>query len=232
MGLFSSLDLTRLLAPRCCLLCEEPDSPVLCPACRESLEPISDRGCRRCRNPSVHQDSQGCDWCRRLKTPPTRICTFFAYRNTGREALHLIKYNGYWRLIEILLRPQMKSFFEAIPFPAYHALVPIPESFSRKWRRYFNPAQRIALSLSRHTGLPIRDPLVIRPFRRRQVGLEYRERRRNVRDRFLVRSKNLPASVILVDDVLTTGATLEAATMALHQAGIQNVAWLTLFRTL
>ncbi len=232
MPLLSSLDITQLLAPRRCLLCGEPDTRSPCPACRKGLEPIADHGCRRCHNPAVHEESADCDWCRRLKVLPGKFCSFYAYRNKGRDALHLVKYQGYWRLIESLVRFQAKAFFEALPFPRYQALVPIPESFARKWRRSFNPAQRIALSLSRYTGLPIRSGLRMAPFRRRQVGLEYEERRRNVRDRFRVRPKRLPASVILVDDVLTTGATLEAATKSLYQAGVRDVAWLTLFRTL
>ncbi len=118
------------------------------------------------------------------------------------------------------------------PFLDYECLTPIPETFRGKLRRAFNPAERIAMLLSERTGLSMRRLLRAKPFRRPQVGLAYEARRKNARGRFAPRGGPAPRSVLLVDDVLTTGATMEAATDVLRRAGSARVAWFCLFRAL
>ena len=224
-------DPSRLMAPGGCLACDNPAGPALCTTCLDLLEDISGRGCSTCGNPSVHAEAESCRWCDRLSHLPNHIGTAYAYREVGRDIYHRVKYQGYYRLVRSLLARAQSGFFKTVPFLQYASLVPIPESFQRKLVRYFNPAELIASEVALFTGLPVVSGLSLKPFRKHQVGLGYTQRRRNVADRFRV-SRALEGPVILVDDVLTTGATLEAATVALHKAGIKQVAWYCLFRTL
>lgn len=219
----------QLLAPGDCLHCSEPLCGPLCRTCASQLEPLAGKGCTRCGNPQVHRDAMECQWCRRLSLHPQNVCTLFAYRETGRAVFHKVKYEGYWKLLEIMLDQELKGFFQTIPFLQYACLTPIPESFSRKITRTFNPAGILADILSARTGLPVFNGLTVKTFHRHQVGLGYEERRKNTRNRFRVKNQP-PKTVILVDDVLTTGATLEAATRALQRAGVEKTAWFTLLR--
>lgn len=222
----------QLLAPNACLHCQQPLSGPLCKPCLSQLETIAGKGCRQCSNPLVHCDAMICQWCSRLSVLPQKVCTLFAYREVGRTVFHKIKYEGYWPLVEPLLQEGLHGFFRTMPFLEYACIMPIPESFSRKIKRHFNPADILAVALSEKTGLPVSRELKMNVFQRHQVGLGYEERRKNTKKRFRVSGPNMPETVILVDDVLTTGATLEAATRACLRAGARKVAWLTLFRRL
>lgn len=202
---------------------------MVCDTCLGQLEHIR-QGCQRCKQPGLQKDAISCYWCERLGFLPQQITSSFVYRNTGRELYHQVKYHGYWRLIEPLVQHSMNSFFQNIDFLSYDVFVPIPETFSRKWKRHFNPAGQIAKMLGRQTGLPFHSLLSMRPFSPHQVGLDYLERKKNAANRFHC-SGSIPKSVIIVDDVITTGATLEAASLALKEAGAQRIAWYSLFRT-
>jgi len=225
-----TLDFTRLFAPAGCLLCGHEPAAALCAGCLGALEEITGHGCQACGNPSVSAHAHDCTWCRRLDHLGDVVCSCFAYRGTGLELYQTIKFGGYWRLIRPLVERAQRAFFAGLPYPEYACLVPVPESKRRRIRRFFDPAAVIAEEIRRFTGLPVLRAVTNRWWHRQQVGLDYEKRKRNAADRFLVRG-TLPERVILVDDVITTGATLEAITRRLREAGVEHVAWFSLFRT-
>jgi ComF family protein len=112
--------------------------------------------------------------------------------------------------------------------PGVDVIVPVPLSRLRLLLRHFNQAAVLALELSRQTGLPM-DPLVLRRTRstQSQVGMTRDQRRRNVAGAFAVPRHRRPAvegrNVLLVDDVVTTGATADACARALKRAGAARV---------
>lgn len=185
-------DISRLAAPRNCLICDLPESPPICPDCLNLLEPIHHKGCRRCGNPGVANEARQCAWCQRLGQLPQDLCTLFAYRNEGREIYHRVKYQGHWSLLPTLIHQGMPGFFQKLPFKSYQCLCPIPESLSRKWSRTFNPAALLAEGLSRTTGLPDQALLKIRLFKPHQVGLDYQQRRKNAMNRFMAQPGPYP----------------------------------------
>ncbi|MEM6665199.1 MAG: ComF family protein, partial [Pseudomonadota bacterium] len=107
-------------------------------------------------------------------------------------------------------------------------IVPVPLHPSRLRERTYNQAERLASGLAKHSGRPLdRTSLArVRPTRP-QVGLGENERLANVRDAFAVAEPHRPAiagrTVVLVDDVITTGATVEACARALMRAGAYAV---------
>lgn len=221
----------ELIAPKVCLLCGATDSKPLCATCLNELEPVFAGGCRACGNPSVHGDATRCWWCERLNFVPVETVACFAYRGVGQGVHQLIKFQHYWRLIGTLSGRFIGAFLKADAFLRYECLCPIPETALQKFRRPFHPAGRIAEALSRGTGIPQRKLLRVAPWTRRQVGLDLIERRRNLKGKFSTSSVRLPHSVLLVDDVLTTGTTMESASLALKSAGVSRIGWFALFRT-
>jgi predicted amidophosphoribosyltransferase len=111
------------------------------------------------------------------------------------------------------------------------ALVPVPPDRARARRRGFDPASRLASELARRTGIPVAPCLRRAGPGRSQVGARARERRAAGRIRVLAVAP-APARALLVDDVHTTGATLDACARALRAAGASHVAAITYSRTL
>ncbi len=226
---FRDWDLTTLIAPDDCLNCEAPQSNPLCSNCYALLEPIR-AGCAFCRNPQVNPTATSCSWCCRLRFTPSAIRSGLFLRNETRSVFHLAKFQGYTPLFNVLVERALGRFLE-LPFLDFDGLAYVPTSFLKDLKRPVNPAYAVATALHRKTSLPVFHLLKHRLHRQGQIGLDYDQRRRNAKNRFAaVRRRTWPVAVILVDDVLTTGATLTACSQQLMRAGVQRIAWFSLLR--
>lgn len=166
--------------------------------------------------------------CTRCRTSPrlvTRLRTVGPYEGRLREILHALKYQGR-RSIALVLAAMMRSAGRSILEEA-DVVVPVPLHWRRRWTRGFNQADDLAVCL----GLPVRRMLRRRRPTLPQVSLPGIERWENVSGAFEVPrrhgKKRRPAfaglTAVLVDDVTTTGATLDACAMALGEAGARRV---------
>jgi predicted amidophosphoribosyltransferase len=118
----------------------------------------------------------------------------------------------------------------AIPRPPVEALTFVPADRDRLLQRGHHPAERLARELGKRWELPVLDALSRTRSGSRQRGSSLAERRRNVRGAFAARAS--PASVCLVDDIYTSGATATAAASALRKAGARRVSVVTFARAL
>lgn len=120
--------------------------------------------------------------------------------------------------------PIVRLMTEALPFlPPDTVVVHVPTATSRVRRRGYDPAELLARALAKEVGLA-HDTLLVRVTQTRQVGAKRKERMLQMENAF--KSSGAPSdvtSVLLVDDLTTTGATLEAAAKCLHDAGIKNI---------
>jgi ComF family protein len=146
------------------------------------------------------------------------------------EAIHQLKYAN----LSAVARPlgeTLADFWQGNPLPA-DLLVPVPLHPRRERERGYNQASLLAKALGEAIGLPVLEHAMVRVRETRpQVGLNSEERRENVRGAFHCESTHLAGRhVALIDDVCTTGATLEACSLALRQAGAASIWALTLAR--
>jgi predicted amidophosphoribosyltransferase len=118
---------------------------------------------------------------------------------------------------------------EVVPLVSVGALVPVPGDPERAWERGDVPARALAGELASIWGLPVLDVLARTRALRRQRGLSLEERRRNVRGSVRARSA-VPAEVCVVDDVYTSGATVDACAKACRGAGARTVRVVTFAR--
>jgi len=152
------------------------------------------------------------------------------FDGTLREAIHCFKYSNLQDLA-IPLGKLMSDYWEKSPLPA-ETIVPVPLHPDRLRERGYNQATLLARELGKSIGLPIAEDSLARvratpP----QVGLGAQERKENVHDAFRCSSAELKEKrILLIDDVCTTGATLEACSIALRQAGARSVWALALAR--
>jgi ComF family protein len=130
-----------------------------------------------------------------------------------------------------LLAPQAADLVaECVPRPAADVITYIPPDGDRSIRRGHQPARDIASALGERWGLPVACLLTRTRTVARQTGLPRAERRRNMRGAFAAAHADVPARVVLVDDVYTTGATVDAAAAALRAAGAREVHVVSLAR--
>jgi competence protein ComFC len=152
--------------------------------------------------------------------------SFGAYEGVLRQLIHLYKYAK----VQPLARPLCALLARALPRDeAFDAVVPVPLHWRRRLQRGFNQAYLLARGLSRATGIPVLSALGRVRSTATQAGLSNRSRRQNVTRAF--RSRNLSGKrILLIDDVMTTGATGAACALALKQAGARRVVLLTVAR--
>jgi ComF family protein len=148
-----------------------------------------------------------------------------------REAIHSFKYYNLPDLA-IPLGELMSSYWEKNPLPA-EIIVPVPLHKDRLRERGYNQAALLAKEFGKSVGLPVSENSLVRVRATQpQVDLNAQERKENVSDAFCCSNMDLKGKqVLLIDDVCTTGATLEACSVALQQVGARSVWAFTLART-
>ncbi len=205
--------------------------PTLCPGCRGG-------------SPEDPEERPLCDecWARLPWALPARpgrgssldgAIHLWAYEGAARELVQALKYRGMLRLVPFLGRELARAARRGVGGDPADAVTAVPLHPTRLRERTFNQAEALARRLAGELGLPYRPGLLRRALpTHAQPGLSRRERFRNVRGAFSADpDPSLAAArLLLVDDVMTTGATAEACARALKRAGAARVTAVTLAR--
>ena len=211
--------------PGRCLVCREPGAAGrdLCPSCTAAL-PWMPHACTRCAQP-LSTDDPVCGACLRRPPPLDRVIAAFDYGFPVDRLLPRFKFHRDLAA-GALLGDCLAHATASAAKP--DALVPIPLHIARLRERGYDQALEFARVLARRHDLPLRTGLLRRVRATApQSRLDARARRRNLRGAFTTDAgSGMPAHVVLIDDVMTTGATLHAAVQALRRAGVERVdAW-------
>ncbi len=220
-----------LLFPQRCALCTRPGH-ALCSTCRASIRLLAPPYCERCNR---QLSSPGvCQQCQHWPLKLSGLHAVGTYEGALRTCIHALKYDGQTRLAEPL-GDLLTSKYRASGLQA-DVIIPVPLHAGRRLQRGYNQSNLLAQHCSRQIGIPVREDILLR--RRAtpaQVGLAARERLQNVAGAFVCSpafAGRVPRRVLLIDDVCTTGATLEACSEPLFAAGAQEVWALVLARPL
>jgi ComF family protein len=225
-GLLSAF--LNLVYPPYCVACHRR-SEWFCADCRSRIVPMSLPLCPRCGQ--TLRASSRCPSCLPADSALAGIRSLGPYRAPLSDAIHALKYQG----LRVLARPlaeQLAQFWQVSALPV-DAVMPVPLHPARQRARGYNQSALLARGFGALMGLPVREDLVARDRHTRpQVGLGRDDRLSNVRGAFVLRTR-FPRGmrILLVDDVLTTGATLEACAQPLLDAGAASVYALTLARS-
>ncbi len=227
-----------LFFPDDCRICERPLTRVsrvpVCDSCLSAPQPlVAEFFCVSCRTPFLNAaplDEEGrCALCRLGLLGFDSAHCYGAYEGTLRELIHLYKYAG----VRPLAGPLGELLAQAIPRDlTVDAVVPVPLHWRRRLARGFNQSALLAGAVSKRYGLPVLNALRRKKPTAVQAGLSHAARRANVAGAFEVRRRRAVEGrrVLLIDDVLTTGATVSACAGALKRAGARHVSVLTLAR--
>jgi ComF family protein len=199
-----------------------------CIGCQRQTLLLPDTICVVCGR--VLETTGPCNHC--LNTPPaySALRSWAVFNGPIRKALHRLKYSRDIALGEVLARPLLEML-QHLEWPI-DMVTSVPMGVARRAERGYNQATLLAFPLSLAGGIPFR-PHALSKTRdtRSQVGLSLAQRRENVYDAFIARAEVVTTKcVLVVDDVTTSGATIEACASALVKAGARQVFGLTLAR--
>lgn len=222
------MSLIAELLPGLCLVCgQKLDAACgVCRACRSAIKPLSEPLCEICGAPLGRTGI-----CLKCQSEPPAFATLRAaavYGEPLSAVLAAFKYRRatvYKRfLAELLAGAMVDRDFDAVTF--------VPLHFTRQLSRGYNQAAVLARELARRQNLPYANLLVKTRRTSPQVGLRRSLRGRNLKSAFSARPAAKGMKILLVDDVITTGATMRAAALALKSAGAAEVHGLGVARAL
>ena len=220
-----------VLFPARCAGCQR-SGHVLCPACIAKIQPLPSPICQHCGTPlSPEGICKNCQY-RPLKLSGQRAVAL--YQEPLRGCIHGLKYNGNTRLAEPL------GLLLAQAYTHYgmqaDVLIPVPLHSERQQQRGYNHAMLLAEVCSAYLGIQMNNDILVRHRATvAQVDLHPRERHQNVAGAFACASASARSAlngrrIVIIDDVSTTGATLEACAVPLFEAGAKEVWGLVLAR--
>lgn len=206
----------------------------VCRACFESIYKIERNFCQKCGRPLERSRKEGvCSQCVRHPLSLSRIRAWARFTHPLDKMVYAFKYQRRSRLADFFSR-RLALVISSDPFlKSAHALVPVPLFLLKSWWRGYNQSEILARSLASSVGIFMWNALVRRKSTRTQTKLSAAGRRANVRGAFVL-SKKFDASLlsdkklILLDDVITSGSTLDEAARVLLDAGAAEVYGLTI----
>ena len=208
-----------LVLPPSCAACGRGGA-FLCEPCEASLSRLERPYCARCAHPGADRLCEAC-----ASSPPAfdgirAVCLF---DGAARKLVHSLKYANFRAVA-----PDMARLLADLPGPRPvpgEVIVPVPLHPRRERTRGYNQSELLARTVGKRMGLPVR-PGIVRRVRNTppQVSIEnYEERRSNIEGSFACPASLSGESVLLMDDVVTTGSTMSACAAALKAAGARSV---------
>lgn len=221
--------LFNLLFPPACSLCgadlDVGSLQLFCPDCLAGIRPLTSPCCPRCSLPYLTDAGTDhlCEACLRESPPFSGVMAAGVYERTLRLAVHHFKYRGTIGLdrpLGLLLALALEQKGTELP----DLVIPVPLHRSRLRERTFNQSLLLARVVGRQLGVPVAARLLVRsrptpP----QQGLKAEIRHRNLKGAFALRKSLSGERVLLVDDVLTTGATARECSKVLLEGGAEEV---------
>ena len=222
--------LLDMIYPKKCPLCHEvlkDRNKLLCGKCAGKIRPFSGSLCMKCGKP-VKMEEEYCVVCREGGHYFTEGRSIFPYGEIWRQSLIRFKYYGcreygdfYAKAMSVYGRRYLERWKPQL-------IVPVPLHPAKKRMRGFNQAAYLAERISRYTGIPADMGLVQKNIKTKsQKKLNALQRRKNLEKAFCVTGDVRGKDILVIDDVYTTGSTIDAMASCLKKKGAENVYFLT-----
>lgn len=227
--------MTELLFPRRCPVCGQivmPGGEKICPGCKKELSFVSGPLCLKCGKELAVEEAEYCLDCRKHKRSVEFGAALLNYSGAAARSVAQIKYRNRREYLDYYSEEMVRCLGPRIRRMQAQILIPVPVHPARKRQRGYNQAEELAVRLGKITGIPVCSGGLTRIRKTApQKELTPGERLKNLEKAFLACPEFLPEGtegVILVDDIYTTGSTVEACARALKKAGIRRVYFLSL----
>ena len=224
--------LVNMVFPRRCPVCDEivpMGDGLICSRCRTKPQYIREPRCRRCGKQLADGMTQYCHDCRQRRHVYDYGYALYDYQSM-RKSIYRFKYGKRCEYAEFYARDICGKLADELRMMDADSIVPVPVHASRKRERGYNQAELVAAELSRLTGIRMYGDLVRRVRKTvPQKELTIQERQNNLKKAFNITTNVVKLNkTILVDDIYTTGSTLDAVAMELKRHGVKAVYFIAL----
>lgn len=226
----------EILYPSTCAICGQvPDRTndekvYACEKCIKKLLYIESPRCLKCGKPVDNDETEICYDCSRTKHLYSQGVGVWAYTNEIKQSIYRFKYHNKREYGEFYGQEIKKQYGSIIQGWGADVLVPVPLHKSKLRKRGYNQAEIIAVSLGEKMGIPVAPDVLCRKKKTSaQKELNDKERLKNLENAFIITDNDVKYNkVILVDDIYTTGTTIDACARVLMEAGVKEVYYVSL----
>jgi len=224
--------LVSIFFPRRCPICDEviPYGGKICEACATKVIYIKEPACKKCGKQLENERQEYCGDCGRKGHSFEQGKAVFSYQKDMKRSMYRFKYSGRREYADFFAEEAAKRYGTWMRRHGVEAIVPVPMYAAKKRSRGYNQAEVFAQTLGRECDIPVEKKLVARikntlP----QKSLNDKQRKDNLKGAFQVRTNIVKYSkILLVDDIYTTGATIDAIAELLKKSGAKEVYFLSI----
>ncbi len=219
----------------------------MCKQCLDKFYYLKAPFCTKCGRPLPAERQELAKICRVCQKFPPQFDRGFSvclYEGVLKECLHKFKYQGktalkktFGRMVSSFINENILKTLPDISEEGkknlFDCIIPVPLHITRMRERGFNQSELLAIEVCKSLDISLKTNILKRKrFTKSQILLTKKQRRKNVRDAFIARTDKTIKSVILLDDIMTTGSTLDECSRTLRQAGIEFICAVVVARTL
>lgn len=219
-----------ILFPRRCPVCDNaaPAGTLICPECEGRLRYVGQPFCMKCGKPLLEKEAEYCHDCSTKKHYFGKGLALFEY-NSVAASIYRFKYRGRQEYAKFYGRCLAGRLGERILSWKPDALVPVPIHKSRMRKRGYNQAQLLAEELGRQMGLPVKNSVIRCRNTVPQKQLDDAGRQNNLKKAFKICGNDVKLNtIVIIDDIYTTGSTVDAVARELRKAGCADVYYVAL----
>lgn len=224
--------LLSIFFPRRCPICDEAIlyGEKICGMCATKVIYIKEPVCKKCGKQLENERSEYCGDCGRKKHSFEQGKAVFSYQKDIKRSMYRFKYSGRREYADFFAEEAAKRYGAWLRRRGIEVIVPVPMYAAKKRSRGYNQAEVFARALGKETMLPVENKLVTRVKNTLpQKSLNDIQRKDNLKGAFQVRTNIVKYSkILLVDDIYTTGATIDAITEMLKMSGAKEVYFLSI----
>lgn len=220
--------MANVLYPGKCPICEKVTGTAsisCCSSCERELPFITGERCMKCGKPVAEEETQYCLDCSKKKHLFEQGLALWSYDSRVKQAVYRFKYKNRREYAAYFGRELVRHYYRQMEGWGADAVLPVPLHAKRYKKRGFNQAELLAKEIGRYLHLPVYADFLLRMKNTKpQKELNEKERQKNLKNAFKIDENSVKLKkVILVDDIYTTGATVDIISEVLKEAGIDKV---------
>ena len=219
-----------MLYPKTCCFCGKTSEKEVCDVCAGRILYITEPRCKKCGKPVRYEEQEYCYDCQSRKFYYEQGKSIWVHKEPVNWSLYQFKYHNRRIFGEFYAKELFRLYGHIIRQWGIDLIVPVPLHWKRKRRRGYNQSEVIARYLGKYMNIPVDTKAVVRKYcTDPQKQLNDKERRRNLKGAFEVKKQwKESRKILLIDDIYTTGSTIDEISKILKEKGGNKVWFLTI----